>query len=514
MEHSRTENSILIMVTGVGQKLVNMAIGFISRKIFIVYLGMAYVGLNALFSNVLSLLSLAELGLGSAITVYLYKPLAGKDEEEIRTYMHFYKKCYRYIGAAILVMGLCLVPALPYMVNFDNSETPDVNLYLVYLLFLANSVASYWFFAYKSSILTADQKGYHVNNLTTLYSALASIAKCLVVVLTRKFILALITELALGILKNIMIARKADQLYPFLKEPGAKPVPPPVLKKMFRDVRALFLSNVSFKLFSATDNLIISAVLTTTLVGYADNYTMIINYVVMVIAMVTASLTASIGNLNARESMERRMEVFRELDLANFWISSVSFVCLFCLLTPCVQLFFGMDKALSRSIVLFLSLHFYMGTANNILSSFKTTMGVLRQGCYLALFGGVLNILLTLWLASTMGLPGVYLATILSEIFTTFFPVGYYTFRDGFGLPSGKYLFTMAWRMLLTMGMGGFVYWLCSLPGEVTWGWFILQCGVCALVPNIILLVLFGRTQAFRDLLKRAERILAQRAQK
>ncbi len=164
--------------------------------------------------------------------------------------------------------------------------------------------------------------------------------------------------------------------------------------------------------------------------------------------------------------------------------------------------------------MLFLSLHFYMGTANNILSSFKTTMGVLRQGCYLALFGGVLNILLTLWLASTMGLPGVYLATILSEIFTTFFPGGYYTFRDGFGLPSGKYLFTMAWRMLLTMGMGGFVYWLCSLPGEVTWGWFILQCGVCALVPNIILLVLFGRTQAFRDLLKRAERILAQRAQK
>ena len=119
------------MVTGVGQKLVNMAIGFISRKIFIVYLGMAYVGINALFSNVLSLLSLAELGLGSAITVYLYKPLAGKDEEEIRTYMHFYKKCYRYIGAAILGLGLCLVPALPHLVNFDNSETPDVNLYLV-----------------------------------------------------------------------------------------------------------------------------------------------------------------------------------------------------------------------------------------------------------------------------------------------------------------------------------------------------------------------------------------------
>ena len=499
------------MVTGVGQKLVNMAIGFISRKIFIVYLGMAYVGINALFSNVLSLLSLAELGLGSAITVYLYKPLAGKDEEEIRTYMHFYKKCYRYIGAAILALGLCLVPALPHLVNFDNSETPDVNLYLVYFLFLANSVASYWFFAYKSSILTADQKGYHVNNLTTLYSALASIAKCVVVVLTQKFILALITELALGILKNIMIARKADQLYPFLKEPGAKPVPKPVLKKMFRDVRALFLSNVSFKLFSATDNLIISAVLTTTLVGYADNYTMIINYVVMMIAMVTASLTASIGNLNAKESIERRMEVFRELDFANFWISSVSFVCLFCLLTPCIQLFFGMDKALSPSIVLFLSLHFYMGTANNILSSFKTTMGVLRQGCYLALFGGVMNILLTLWLADVMGLPGVYLATILSEVFTTFFPVGYYTFRYGFHLSWGRYLGTMAWRMGLTAAMGAGMYGLCSLWGSVTWMNFVLRCVMCALLPNLVLWGLFGRSKEFRGIWMRGRALLLKR---
>ena len=372
-------------------------------------------------------------------------------------------------------------------------------------------MASYWFFAYKSSILTADQKGYHVNNLTTLYSALASIAKCVVVVLTQRFILALITELALGILKNIMIARKADQLYPFLKKPGAKPVPEPVLKKMFRDVRALFLSNVSFKLFSATDNLIISAVLTTTLVGYADNYTMIINYVVMMIAMVTASLTASIGNLNAKESAEKRMEVFRELDLANFWISSVSFVCLFCLLTPCVQLFFGMDKALSTGIVLFLSLHFYMGTANNILSSFKTTMGVLRQGCYLALFGGVLNILLTLWLAERMGLPGVYLATIVSEVFTTFFPVGYYTFHYGFKLPSGRYLYTMAWRMALTMIMGAGMYWLCSLAGEITWPGFIFRCALCASLPNLILLGLFCRSKEFQGLWRRAKLLISKR---
>ena len=508
MENSRTKNSLMIMASGVGQKLVNMAIGFISRKIFIVYLGMAYVGINALFSNVLSLLSLAELGLGSAITVYLYKPLANKDEEEIRTYMHFYKKCYAYVGTAILVMGLCLVPLLPHIVNFDTSETPDVNLYMVYFLFLANSVASYWFFAYKASILTADQKAYHVNNLTTVYSAAASVAKCVVVVLTRKFILALITELSIGILKNIMIARKADELYPFLKKPGAKPVPKDVLNKMFKDVRALFLSTLSFKLFSVTDNLIISAVLTTTLVGYADNYTMIINYVVMIIAMVTASLTSSIGNLNAKEGLEKRLKVFRELDLANFWISSVSFVCLFCLLTPFIQLIFGMDKELQASVVLFLSLHFYMGTANNILSGFKTTMGVLRQGCYLALFGGVVNIILSFLFVCWMGLPGIYLATIVAEVFTTFFPVGYYTFHFGFKMPCKEYMLTMAGRMVLTLTMGMAVYGLCSLFGTVTWFNFVLRCGICALLPNLVLLVLFGKSEAFKGILQRVLHIV------
>lgn len=508
MANSRTKNSILSMVSGTGQKFVNMAIGFISRKIFIVYLGMAYVGINALFSNVLSLLSLAELGLGSVVTVYLYKPLADKNEEEIRTYMQFYKKCYWYVGLAILLLGMCLVPFLPNMVNFDTADTPDVNLYLVYFLFLANSVASYWFFAYKSSILFADQRGYMIYNIQTVYSALASIGKCVVVILTRRFILALTAELAIGILKNIMIARKADELYPFMNQRGAKPVPKQALQKMFRDVRAMFISNVSFKLFSATDNLIISAVLTTTLVGYADNYTMIINYIVMVIAAITASTTSSIGNLNASETTEHRLKVFQQMDFANFWISSFSFTSLLCLLTPCVQLFFGEDKALQASIVFFLSLHFYMGTANNILSSFKTTMGVLRQGCYLALGGGVINIILTLILARMMGLPGVYLATIISEAGTTFFPIGYYTFHDGFHLPWNGYVLKMVWRMLLTLFIGGGTYAVCSLFGPVTWFNFIVRMFICAIVPNLVLFILFGRSAEFEALLFRVKGLL------
>lgn len=496
---------MLVMLSGVGQKIVSMLVGFASRQIFIYYLGREFVGLNGLFGKVLSFLSLAELGIGSAITVYLYKPLAEKDENTVRTYMHFYKRCYQVIGWIVLGIGLCLVPFLPDLVTFDGA--PPVNLYVVYLLFLANSVASYWFFAYKTNILNADQKGYYVNNRDSIFTMAASLLKCLVVIFTRDFVLALATELAVGIAKNIAIAHKADQLYPFIREGKAEPMPKEVLQKLFRDVRALFINNVSFKLLSAVDTIVISAVLSTALVANTDLYTMIINYVVMIIAMATVSLGASVGNLNARETLEKRLSVFRQLDLANFWVSSFSTVCLFQLLTPCVALLFreknGADLTVSATVVACLVIRFYMGTVNNTLMTFKNAMGLLRQGCYLALFGGVLNVVLTLWMAQLWGLTGVFLSTVVSEICTTFFANGWYVFHDGFKLPFRPYLAKMVGRMAFTFAMVWGVHWLCKPFAAITWGNFILQCGICVIVPNLVLLAVFFKNKDFHALMER-----------
>lgn len=501
------------MASGVGQKLASILIGFLSRWVYVAYLGREFVGVNGLFSHVLTFLSLAELGVGSAITVYLYKPLAEHDERTVRTYMHFYKRCYRIIGWVVLALGAAIVPVLPRLVKFEGA--PPVNLYLVYFLFLANSVASYWFFAYKSSILSADQKAYHVNNLGSIFSILASLAKCLVVVLFHAlpgaFELALAVELGVGILKNVFIARKADALYPYIRQKGADPMPREMLATMFRDVRALFINNLSFKLLSAVDTIVVSAALGTALVGNTENYTMIINYVVMVIAMVTVSLTPSVGNLSHTAGLERRLEIFRELDLANFWISCFSAACLYQLLTPFITLFFrdkgGADLSLSGAVVACLVFRFYMGTVNNTLGTFKNAMGLLRQGCYLALAGGVLNLFLTLWLASWMGLTGVYLSTVISEICTTFFAQGYYVFHDGFGLPWKGYVGRMLLRMAAATAVVLANHAVCGLfagPGLFN---FILQCAVCAVLPNLMLLALCVRNPAFGGILERAKGI-------
>ncbi len=502
---------MLAIVTGVIQKLSSIFIAFFSQWVFIHYLGMEYVSVDGLFSSVLTFLSLAELGVGSAITVYLYKPLAEKDTRAIQSYMHFYKQCYRVIGWVILILGLCLVPVLDRLVNFDNA--PPINLYLVYLLFLFNSVSSYWFFAYKSSIISADQKGYLINNLNTVFTVAASLGKCAVVLLTRNFVAALVTELVIGLAKNLVIAHKADQLYPFIREKKADPIPKQAMQRMFRDVRAMFLNNLSFKLLSATDNLVISALLSTILIGYASTYTKIINQVVMVIAMLTVSFGASIGNLVTKETLSRKLEVFGQLHLANFWISCVSSVCLFQLLTPFVRLFYG-DRpelqagVLSMDLVACLVLHFYFGTAANVLDTFKTSMGLLRQGCYLAIFGGVLNLVLDFTLGPRLGLLGIYLATLIAEVGTTYFPKGFYVYRDGFHLPPVPFLFKMLRQLLLTVGCVALTSLCCAWVKETTLFTFLAQGVISAVVPNLVLLAVYGRSEEFRGILQRLAPVL------
>ena len=229
--------------------------------------------------------------------------------------------------------------------------------------------------------------------------------------------------------------------------------------------------------------------------------------------MLTVSFGASIGNLVTKETLGRKLEVFGQLHLANFWISCVSSVCLFQLLTPFVRLFYG-DRpelqagVLSMDLVACLVLHFYFGTAANVLDTFKTSMGLLRQGCYLAIFGGVLNLVLDFVLAPRLGLLGIYLATLLSEVGTTYFPKGFYVYRDGFHLPPVPFLFKMLWQLLLTVGCVALTSLCCAWVKETTVFTFLAQGVISAAVPNLVLLAVYGRSEEFQGILRRLAPVL------
>lgn len=492
------------MTSGLIQKLFNILIGFVSRKIFIMYLGIEYLGINGLFTEILSFLSLAELGIGSAITVYLYKPLAEHDEEKIGIYMQFYRKSYFVIGCVVLAIGLALIPFLPKMVNFEQNV--EVNLYLVYLLFLANSVFSYWFFAYKTSLLEADQKGYVINNITTFFSSFASIAKCIIIIYFRKFELALSLELAIGIVKNIYIGKKADQRYPVICKGTKHRLDGTFANRMFCDVKGLVLHNIAVKLYSATDNIIISTIFGTTYVGLCDNYSMVINYIAVIVAMLTASLGAAIGNLNAEEGVERRYSVFRELDFANFWLCCFCSVCLGQLLTPFITLVFGNNLSVSDGIVFCIVINFFISTARNVADSFKASMGLLREGGHIALAGGIANVVLSVVLAKRIGLIGVFLATIITKFFSLFLMSGWFVLEKGFRMPSKLYMLELFKRTGIVCSLLATVKICCrSIPS--TWGGLLIQGVVCIIIPNICIIAIYFRRKEFRQVLRRIMQI-------
>ncbi len=506
MERSRTSNSLISMGTGLAQKLVSIMVGFFSQWILIHYLGMEYLSLDGLFANTLSFLALMDLGIGSTLTVYLYKPLALKDVETIKSYARFYRRAYNLIGFIVLAVGLLLLPFVNSIIHFDNDI--GINIYRLYILYLLNTCTSYWFRAYKTSIFVADQKSYLIHRNDMIFGAAGSIVKSLIIILTRMFEVGLLVEIITNIIKNLYVSNRVDRQYPFLREHNAKPLDVVVRKSLFRDVRAIFINKVGSNLLNATDNLIISGLLATILIGHTAMYTRITNYIVMIVGVLTTSMVASVGNLHAKENVEKQIAVFGQLNLFNFWLSCISAACLFNLLTPFIAIFYGSDNDLqstliSQQLVGIMVFNFYLSTSANIIGVFKSASGLLRQGCYLALFGGVLNIALDYILAPRLGLAGVYVATTISSFTTIYCPKAIYLYKDGFKI-SPRVIVIKLLKQIFVLGICMLLTTLsCSwIKGYTIYG-FIVRLIITVLVSNGFLLLIYHRSSEFKALIAR-----------
>lgn len=297
---SRTGNSLKNIASAIGGQMLNNLLRFVCRTAFIYTLGKEYLGISGLYANILTLLSVSELGFASAITYSLYKPLAENNIPEIRALMGFFKKAYRIIGMVIFGLGLALMPFLPKLMN---GTTEAVNIYEYYLLYLIQTVVSYLFFAYKGTLLVADQKRYLLDTVSYVVQVAMNLVQIAILVVLRSFLLYTIVSILSNMIQNIAAAWMADRRYPWLKEP-AEPLPPEKRKEVFRQVYASSLYRISNVVGIATDNLVISANISVLMVGLYDNYNMIIQVIQRLLSGLLQSFTASLGNYYASESKE------------------------------------------------------------------------------------------------------------------------------------------------------------------------------------------------------------------
>ena len=306
-EESRTKNSILNISTGAIVQIINKLMAFAVRTVFIEMLNSEYLGVNGLFTNILSILSFAELGIGTAIIFNMYKPVAEDDIPKIKSLMYLYKKSYNVIGIVIFLLGLCVIPFMGIIVK----DTPNIeeNIILIYVLFLINTSMSY-FFTYKKSIISAHQKEIVINKIDSIFYICKSIVEIIFLVLFRNYIVYLIIGILATFTENMVLAYKANKMYPYLKEKDAKELDKKEKKGIMQNVKSLVIYKIGGVIMNGTDNILISSMINVTTVGYCSNYTLIINAVTSIVTSALNGLTASVGNLNAVGEKKRKEEIF------------------------------------------------------------------------------------------------------------------------------------------------------------------------------------------------------------
>lgn len=478
----------------IGQ-IVNNVLNFICRTVFIYVLGEEYLGISSLYSNILLLLSVSELGFSSAVTFNLYKPLADNDIRKIRAIMHFYKKVYRVIGLVILATGLCLMPFLPSLMT---GTTDKVNIYAYYLLYLAQSVVSYFFFAYKQTLLIAEQKGFIAEYASILIKLLTNILQILVLILGKSFLGYTVVGIAGGVITNLVVSVIVDKRYTYLKERGDK-LSKEEVGKIFSQVSAMFLYRICNIVGIATDNLIISANISVLMVGLYNNYYLIINVLQTLLSNVLHAFTASLGNLYVVESDKKNEQVFRCLNLVNLWFIIFSSVSCLVIFQPFITLWIGERYLFNNWIVFIIVMNFATNHMQGVVQIYKDTTGLFVKGKYRPVATVILNLGLSLILVKEIGIAGVFLGSIISRMCTTFVYDAWLIHRHAFHIsPLRFYLDCFMSAGLIVLLTGVIQSICCYIAVPVSWLGIIVRGILCAVVVNAVLIPLYYRREEFK----------------
>lgn len=493
-QNSRTTNVIRNMIGGVGGQIFTSILMFVCRTYFIKLLGATYLGVNGLFSNILSMLSLAELGIGPAIVFSMYKPIADNDELHIAKLMNFYKSAYRIVACVVAVIGLALLPFLDYLIK----DTGGVeNLRLIFILILSNTVISY-FYAYKGSMLNADQKSYITVIFRNVFAVIQNIAQIIVLIITGNFILYLIVQIITTFLGNLIQAIYVDKKYPFLVNYKNEKIDKDERKAIMKRVQGMMMHKIGGFVLNSTDNLVLSKFVGLVAVGVYSNYLMIINLVKTYVSFFSSSISASVGNLIAKETKEKRYEVFNAIFLAYFWIYALCFIAFWVLFKPFMIWWLGNDYLLGNATLFIVLLNFYCYGVQECINTFTNATGMFWETRYKPIAECIINLGVSIFLASKIGILGVFIGTLVSYVCSFWInPVVIY--KKQFGKNVIIYFMRFTLYLIIACATSLGLEWLCSQlmpkPDLIT---IILRGLICVIVPNIFFCAIFFKTKEFR----------------
>ncbi len=499
MERSRTEYSARNTTVAIIGRMSAILTGFVTRIIFTHTLSTDYVGINGLFTDILNVLALSELGIGTAITYALYKPIAENDIEKQKSLMKLYQKFYRIVAIFVLVAGLMILPFMDVLIK----DQPKVeHLTFIYLMYLMNSVISY-LCIYKKTLIDAHQLSYIGVLYKTIGGVIQNILQIIVLLTTRNFILYLSLLFFFTLLNNVLVSRKADKMYPCLREKQVQELPDEERKSIFQNIRAMLMHKVGNVVVNNTDNLLLSALVGTLSVGRYSNYYLIIGSVRQVLEQMFQGITASVGNMGVEEGKERIKKIFEASFFMGQWMYGLIAVCMYEVLDIFVGLCFGEQYIFTKDVTLILCLNFYLTGMRQATLVFRDSMGLFRYDRYKSLAEAIINLVVSLILGKLWGTTGVFVGTMVSTVTTSLWVEPYMLYKHRLQESCKPYFVRYIIYATVTFALWFGLDMVCQGITGNPWVVCILRVLLCMVVINVVYWILYHRTTEFELLWKK-----------
>ncbi len=493
----RTRKSIINMITAISSQVIIILLGFVSRRVLIYSVGVEYLGINGLMTNILTIFSLAESGIGLVIGYNLYEPLAKKDTELIKSLMYFYRKAYNFLALFTMIIGISFYPFLPFFLKGNTVENTTV----IYFVFLFSSVSSY-LFAYKVTLNNSDQNNYLFTIANVISQIAVLIVKVVVLYFTENYVLFLIIDIVTNLVKNIIFSCVVDKKYPYLKEKNVKRLDNKIKRKMFHNIKALFITKVGYIVSECSDNLVISSFVSISSLGLYSNYTILISSVRNFVSTFTSSVIASMGNLIVSEDDAKTYAVYKKIDFINYWLYTFSAVCLLCLIEPFIEIWLGKEFIMDKGVLIGVILLFYFKGENAAIEMVKNAAGIFQPDRYVTLIEAVVNLIISIVLARKYGILGVILGTLFSYLLLSYWIKAYIVFSHLFYKRFIIHIVECLKKWLVFASISIITYYT-SVSIDISENLilnFIVRLIVAVMLSNGILGIVFYRTWEFKEL--------------
>lgn len=489
--NSRVTNTVYNFTTGIGGQFLTILINFAVRTVFIQTLGKSYLGINGIFSNILSMLSLTELGMGTAILYKLYEPVAKQDILRIRILMKFYKSAYQVIGLVVALLGVAMIPFLPILIkDYDNLAVLHINAVLLFMMFVFRSVSSYLFFSYKKAIIQVHQREYIINLVSYLFTVGAGVARIVFLLIYPNFYVYLLISIFQSIGQNLICAVIANRMYPYIKDKIPEALPRGEVIDIIKDCTALFIYRANSFVLKATDNIVLSAFAGLEMVALYSNYYMFYTTLNNLLSSVYDSLTHSLGNLHTEHKLDHEYEVFKAINLITAIIGGTILVGITCVADEFVKTWIGADWVVPQPFALLLGIELYTLAINKYMNRFRTIMGLFQQAKYRPVASMIINVIASILLVQKLGISGVLIGTIIANWSTMMWYDPWIVHKKGFEnrFPVSGFFLQLFWYWVL-IGATCFVdYQICThfLTG-LSWLSVIVHAAICGVSVPLVL---------------------------